>query len=103
MPARRNIILGVLGAIILGALLGREFPLAGLAVSASAIMAYVAMGARATVGRLRRWRSSGWEQRAQAAIPLIMLLAVAGSFFSHEMPYFIILVLLLAEYMIYDK
>lgn len=96
---KRNLILIVVALIIVGALLQREFPRAGIVLTIIAMIFYLLAGAKQTVRILRGFRTARHQQRLQAAVAVTMLLVLVSAWMSGSVYNFILLVLLAADYL----
>ncbi len=83
--------------IIIGALLEREYQVAGLIVAASAMGYYIVTGARQAWPRLKGFRTGNWNQRLRAGVWVFLVLALAGSLIHGQVSYFPVLLLFCAD------
>ena len=100
---KRKFILIVVAVIVVGALLHREFPQAGVVVTLAAVALYLLAGARRTVRYLRRFRAITARQRVQAIVALAMLVVMVSAWMTGSVYYFMLLVLLAADYLASQK
>lgn len=96
---KRKRILIVVALIIVGALLQREFPRAGIVLTIIAMMVYLIAEAKQSIRILKRFRSASPRERLQAAVAVTMLLVLVSAWMSGSVYHFILLVLLGAEYL----
>ena len=98
----KSFILIVVGLVVLGALLNRDYPAAGLAATLVALAFYLLGTVRRTVACLLRFRSMPRRRQARAVISVAVLSLLLSAWFSGAVSYFMLLVLLAADYMMYD-
>ncbi len=98
----KSFILIVVGLVVLGALLNRDYPAAGLAATLVALAFYLLGTVRRTVACLVRFRSMPRRRQARAVISVAVLSLLLSAWFSGAVSYFMLLVLLAADYMMYD-
>ncbi len=99
----KSFILTIVGLVVLGALLNRDYPAVGLAATLVALGGYLLVTSRRTVNALAHFRSMPRRCQARAIISVAVLLLMLSAWFSGVISYFMLLVLLAVDYMMYDN
>ncbi len=97
MTKKRRLIALALTLIVIGALLGREYPRAGLVVVASVLGIYILAGAQRTWRLIRNFRREDWIGRSRALIAGCFAAVFLGILIGGEVSYFPILLLFCVE------
>ena len=99
----KSFVLIIVGLVVLGALLHRDYPAAGLVATLVALAVYLLVTVRRTVSCLLRFRRMPRRRQVRAVISLAVLGLMLSAWFSGVVSYFMLLVLLAADYMMYDS
>lgn len=99
----KSFILIIVGLVILGALLNRDYPAAGLIATLIALALYLLVTARRTVSCLFRFRTMSRRRQLRVIISVAVLGLMLSAWFSGAVSYFMLLVLLAVDYMMYDS
>ena len=99
----KSFILIIVGLVILGALLNRDYPAAGLVATLIALAFYLLVTARRTVSCLLHFRRMSRRRQVRAVISVAVLGLMLSAWFSGAVSYFMLLVLLAVDYMMYDS
>ena len=99
----KSFILIIVGLVVLGALLNRDYPAAGLVATLVALGGYLLMTSRRTITVLTHFGRSARRCRIRAIISVAVLVLMLSAWFSGAVSYFMLLVLLAVDYMMYDK
>lgn len=99
---RDRLLLAVLAAITAGALVSRTNPAAGFWISLAGLAVLFLSGLRRATGAVLKYRSLPPLSRAWMALQGIQLLIIINSVISRRVHYFTVLLILGAEYFIWD-
>lgn len=100
---RKDFILVVIGAIILGALVSREYPRFGFVFSLVVMAFYLMAGMRGVLSCVRRFRSASGRAKVCVGLAVATLLIIITALLGGGISYFLLLVVLAVDYLIYDK
>jgi len=88
---------------VLGALLGHDYPTAGLVVSLGSIGYYLLLVGRRRIGYLLNLDRTTERQRLPSAPGACMLYVLIRAVLTGSVSYFLLLVVLAADYFVYDR
>ena len=88
---------------VLGALLGHDYPTAGLVVSLGSIGYYLLLVGRRRIGYLLNLDRTTERQRLLVATAACMLYVLIRAVLTGSVSYFLLLVVLAADYFVYDR
>ena len=88
---------------VLGALLGHDYPTAGLGVSLGSIGYYLLLVGRRRIGYLLNLDRTTERQRLLVATAACMLYVLIRAVLTGSVSYFLLLVVLAADYFVYDR
>ncbi len=97
---KRNLIGAVLALILLGALLGREYPMTGLVTVAVAMGGYVLFNLRRVYRGIKGWGTADWNVRGGVLIVLAVCIWLVELLLTGKPTYFPVLLLLGADLLI---
>ena len=100
---KKTAVQGVVVLVVIGALLGRDCPLAGRIVSMCAVGGYLLLVGRRAVGYLFRFVSVSGERRALALTAIGMAGVFVHAAIAGKIPYFVLVLLLAVDYFVYDR
>lgn len=95
--------MAVLAAITVGVLVSRGYPQAGFVISVTSLAALFISGIRRALGGVLRYRHLPPLSRAWIALQGVQLIILVNSITVHRVAYFPVLLVLAAEYLIWDK
>lgn len=93
----------VVALIVIGALLGHDYPKSGLVVTLCAVGFYLLLVGRRRIGYLLRFGRIAGDQRVLVGTAACMLYVFARGAFAGTVSYFLLLILFAADYFIYDR
>ncbi|MCC8019926.1 MAG: hypothetical protein LIO85_09180 [Rikenellaceae bacterium] len=99
---RDRLLLAVLAAMTAGVLVYRTYPAAGFWISLAGLAALFLSGVRRAVAGAVRYRSLAPLSCAWVALQGIQLIIIINSIITHRVHYFTVLLILGAEYFIWD-
>ncbi|WP_300283866.1 hypothetical protein [uncultured Alistipes sp.] len=100
---KKTAVQAVVAFVVIGALLGRECPLAGRIVSMCAVGGYLLLVGRRALGYLLRFGSVTAERRALALTALGMAGVFVHAAVAGTVSYFSLVLLLAVDYFVYDR
>ena len=101
--SKRTLILVVVALVIVGALLHRESPRGGIVMTTGAMALYLLAQVRMTVNNLRHFRTVSGRRKVQAIVAVAMLLVLVSAWSTGSVYYFMLLVLLAADYLMTES
>jgi len=103
VAGKKNLILAVVGIVVVGALLSREYKAAGLIVSLVPVGCYILADIRRSVAYLVHFRNTGNTQRVKLLTYAVIIYIFVKAIITGEVSYFLLLVMLAVDYIIYDN
>ncbi len=100
---KKTAVQGVVAIVVIGALLGRDYPLAGRIVSMCAVGGYLLLVGRRALGYLLRFASVTGERKVLALTALGMSGVFVHAAVAGRISYFPIVLLLAVDYFVYDR
>ena len=100
---RKTAVAVVIVWTVLGALLGHDYPTAGLVVSLGSIGYYLLLVGRRRIGYLLNLDRTTERQRLLVATAACMLYVLIRAVLTGSVSYFLLLVVLAADYFVYDR
>ncbi len=103
MNPKRKYIIPALVVVILGALVGREYPVAGYWTVVAGFGSYTLTGCVPMIGDLRNFRHLSNRGKARVISWAVMLGVLVSVLWSGRPLYFSILLMLAVEYLLYEN
>lgn len=100
---RKTVIQLVLAATVIGALLYRDYRIAGLTVTLAAIGFYLIFNTRTAVPLVRRFRRTSNVERLKLTAYAALLYIFISGIVTHTIYYFLLLLILAIDYFLSDN
>lgn len=102
-PTRKQLILLLGLIIIIGALVGRKYALAGSIISLTAIGIWLLNGFLPALATVVNFKKAGQTEKAALIAYLVFIYIFLRGAISHTIPYFLLLLTFAMEYILDDK
>lgn len=103
MINRKNLIPLVVSLIVIGALIFRDYPQVGLWVTIVALSLYIIADLPRTVAALRSYSQTSQRQKIKLGLVFAMALILISASVSGNIYYFLTLVVLAVDFIMFDK